>query len=383
MIDIISIKRKRNIVARVITVLLVMVLSAMAASVSYGYAAADAAGVPIREAHRVKVGDTKYCVFVCDNAALTPSKISGMTDNELTEEILRLSGFCMKQANCRKSKHEALDVDGWVKKGGSFMLSQNDIDRLRSASPSTGSPVKLHMDLLISTDPYIEDTQEQVPAEAQEQKPGEAEEQQPVNEETQAPAEEQEQKPAEAGEQQPAPEETQAQAETQEQKPAETEEQQPATEEAQATAAAEEQQPEVSQPDNKSRSAYSTYKLLSPELLFVVVAAESDASAGEDNCSEGKSADRGIKNGGVAENPTNKEVLPELRTIAMTDRKGPPLEETLKDGTPVTLTWIEPDKHEDSGERSFRHYLPAVLAGLAVTAAAASAVIIRRREKDR
>ena len=81
-------------------------------------------------------------------------------------------------------------------------------------------------------------------------------------------------------------------------------------------------------------------------------------------------------------------MLPELRTINMTDRAGPPIEETLKDGSPVSLEWIEPKQNGYEGEASFTDRIPGGIAGLAVMAAVAAAAVsavvfaVKRREKE-
>ena len=86
--------------------------------------------------------------------------------------------------------------------------------------------------------------------------------------------------------------------------------------------------------------------------------------------------------------PSDEEMLPELRTINMTDRSGPPIEETLKDGSPVSLEWIEPKQNGYEGGSSFTDRFPGGIAGLAVMAAVAAAAVVgvvfvvKRREKE-
>ncbi len=139
---------------------------------------------------------------------------------------------------------------------------------------------------------------------------------------------------------------------------------------------------------------YSTFKRLSPRILFIAVATEEDAALGEDICEEEqkkpqkqtkkpqrRSSVPSDKGGGEPE-----EMLPEYRTISMTDRSGGPLEETLKDGTPVTLEWVEPDRHaaSDAG-KSFLDHIPGGIYGLAAAGVAAAAVIafaVTRRKRE-
>lgn len=389
----------RNIAVRVLAVLLMMLLTVTVTFVSYGYAAEDEAdAAPVRESHRVKVGDRKYCVFVCDNAVLTPGKIGKMTDNELTVEILRRSGFYMMQANCRKEDHEAMDAEDWIKKGGSFMLSQKDIDSLRGARPSDGKPVKLHMDLLISTDPYVEEKEDsdvkddKSAGDKDGQKPAHDEEKKSQDEDNLKPAGSDDQESGSDAEQgTPVPGDQTDTAENGDNDPAgPSGDENPGDDAADnnggddaADNSDDNEDSEASEeikPEKKSRRTYSTYKLLRPELLFVVVATKADASEEDDSCREDRTADRGDKDGDEGDGDPGEEMLPEFRTIAMTDREGPPLEKTLEDGTPVTLTWEEPEKHADSPERPVTHYLPAALAGLGLIAAAAAVVAVRKRK---
>jgi hypothetical protein len=79
-------------------------------------------------------------------------------------------------------------------------------------------------------------------------------------------------------------------------------------------------------------------------------------------------------------------MLPEFRTINMTDRSGGPLEDTLKDGDPVNLEWIEPAKHHGDGGGSLIERIPGGMAGLAliavlILAAFATAVYAAVRHK--
>ncbi len=124
---------------------------------------------------------------------------------------------------------------------------------------------------------------------------------------------------------------------------------------------------------------YSTFKRTSPRLLFAVVATEEDAKYGEDICQEEKKPEqkKKQKTKKVSSKPEapEEELLPEFRTINMADRSGEPIEETLKDGSPVDLEWIEPKDTGKDEKSSFIDRIPGGMTGLAVMAAAAAAAI--------
>lgn len=138
---------------------------------------------------------------------------------------------------------------------------------------------------------------------------------------------------------------------------------------------------------------YSTFKRLSPRILFIAVATEEDAALGEDICEEEPKKPQKQKKKPTRDSSSSdaggepEEMLPEYRTISMTDRSGGPLEETLKDGTPVTLEWVEPDRHADSeAGSSFIDRIPGGIYTLAAVGAAAIfaiafAVSRKRREE--
>ena len=253
-------------------------------------------GAPIREVHKVAVGNKAYCLFVTDNVVLTPAEISAMSDDELNAEVQKQSGLYLTETNCTDASHKAISAETWNKSHGKLFLSEQDIQSIRSASPADGAPVKLYLDMQIAD--------------------------------------------------------------------------------------------KVSE-DGEPETSYSTYKRLSPSLMFIAVASEADAGAGEDYC-EAKpvkpetppaAVDDG---GGDAGEPA--EILPEERTIKMADRSGPPVPDTLKDGDPVTLEWIEPGRNADSdSEKSFLDHIPGGAAGLVAAAAAAAAVVyvVRRKRKEK
>lgn len=352
---------KRGIIRTGAAAMIMVILLARAfISVPDTYAAADKKetkknekevslenAVPIREVHKINVDGEKYCFFVQNNVIITPQEVSSMSDNELTEEILRRAGLYIKTANCTKASHKAVSSDGWISKGGSFKLSDSDIKSIRAASPSSGVSVRLHMDVGISTEPAPEEAA--LPDEQNQQ-----------DQATEEPGgEQQESSQTDAGDQ--TNPENQADAEN----PQTTENQ-------------------VMQED--TRKIYTTYTLNSPELLFVAVATEEDAEKEEAACQPSGSANRGQS--GISDSAARdkEDMLPEFRTVKMTDRSGGPLEETLKDGTPVSLTWIDPDKHFSGDDSStLLQKFPGGAAGLAyiigIAAAAAGAIIfvIRRR----
>lgn len=146
--------------------------------------------------------------------------------------------------------------------------------------------------------------------------------------------------------------------------------------------------------ENEEEPLYSTFKRTSPRLLFAVVATEEDAKYGEDICIEDQQpAQKKDKKQTKTRIPKVKEpaappeeMLPEYRTISMVDRSGAPVEETLLDGDPVTLEWIEPTKIDNAEEESFFDRIPGGIAGAAamgcgVLAAAGAVIIAVRRRK--
>ena len=144
---------------------------------------------------------------------------------------------------------------------------------------------------------------------------------------------------------------------------------------------------------------YTTYRKIAPEIIFIAVATEEDAKSGDEICEEpekkqdaqpAKKAVK-LKTPKLPKLPkvstTEEDMLPELRTINMADRSGPPVEDTLKDGSPVSLEWIEPGRQKDN-ELSFIDRIPGGYIGLAAAAAvligllAALIAVMRRRRED-
>lgn len=131
---------------------------------------------------------------------------------------------------------------------------------------------------------------------------------------------------------------------------------------------------------------YTTYKKTSPRLLFVVVATEEDAKLGEDICEAIQEKPKKEKIPSMPGGGGDSETLPEYRTVNMEDRSGEPVEDTLEDGDPVNLEWIEPGKSDEDG-KSFIDYVPGRYWGLAAFIAALAALIIfiiikRRRDEE-
>ena len=357
---------RRTVCVRIASLLLALMFAVMFASPQFVFAEEEKSqDKPLREVHKVGIQNGVYCFFVQHNVVLTPEDIRSRTDEELTAFILDKAGLYIKEANCRLAKHKAIQAKDWPEKNGVLFLSAPDINTLREIEPADGAPVKMYMDLMISKDNGKKDTKDTG-----------------KTEETAKPSESGES--AETGE-------TGESAET-----AETGESGESGESGDSAEPA----------DEKDQQPYSTYKKISPELIFVAVATEADAASGEDICIE-EATDEStqetakptetVKPKVKKQKPTaapsapsasEEEMLPELRTINMTDRSGPPIEETLKDGSPVSLEWIEPKQNGYEGEASFTDRIPGGIAGLAVMAAVAAAAVIavifevKRKEKE-
>ena len=329
---------RRTVCVRIASLLLALMFAVMFVSPQFVFAEDEKSqDKPLREVHKVGLENGVYCFFVTHNVVLTPEDISSKTDEELSAYILDKAGLYMKEANCRLAKHKAIQAKDWPEKNGVLFISATDIDTIRGIEPAEGAPVKMYMDLMISKDS------------------GKTEE------------------TADASE----------------------------TGDSAETGDSGETADDTVQP-------YSTYKKISPELIFIAVATETDAASGEDICEE-EAVDESTpepakpaqpakpaevkkpkikKPTATPAAPSDEEMLPELRTINMTDRSGPPIEETLKDGSPVSLEWIEPKQNGYEGESSFTDRFPGGIAGLAVMAAVAAAAVvavvfaIKRREKE-
>ncbi len=331
--------RKQNKTGRrLAAVLAALLMAVLIVPASPSFAEKDGepnAAVALREAHKVKVGNKKYCFFVDHYVVFTRAEIESLVPDDpdeesadgedgdaeggaaagndetaeekdysdLTMEILKRAGLYMKEANCTDPKHKAITAEDWVKKGGSFRLYDEDIASILEAAPEDGKPVKIDMDLIL----YTKESADK-------------------------------------------------------------------------------------QPEN----GYTTFKTTGPRLLYIAIATEEDAKEGEDICKEEQKPAEKKKEKKIAKKKIkpiktpseSEEMLPEYRTINMADRSGAPVEDTLQDGTPVTLEWVEPDKYDSEGGKSWIDRIPGRYAGLAVIAAAAAAavaaivVIGKRRRKD-
>ena len=137
------------------SILMTVLFTVMLASVGLAYAETEGSETadPLREVHKVAVDGKSYCFFVDHNVVMTPKEISEKTDEELIAWILDCAGLYMKETNCKIESHKAITAKDWTKKGGRFLLSAEDIASLREAVPEDGKPVKLYMDLKISTKP--------------------------------------------------------------------------------------------------------------------------------------------------------------------------------------------------------------------------------------
>ncbi len=332
-----------GVLTMVIPVLLIVLMILMSSGSVYAAKEAkekkDVNGdKPIREVHQVKVGDTKYCFFVTHNVVLTPEDVSEMSDDELTAEILQQSGLYIRKTNCRKPSHGIITVNQFSRKDKEIFLSEDDLNEIRMAEPVDGEPVKLHMDLRIIDG--TEDAKKDKDKDKDKEKDKIGDNDGTDGEDSDQPDGEEE---------------------------------------------GEEEEEEEDLPDN----VYSTFKRTSPRILFMAIATPTDAAYGEDICVEDKKKDNG-KEKDFPDGPDKdeKEMLPEFRTINMTDRSGGPLEDTLKDGDPFSLEWIEPAKQQGDGQGSLIDRIPGGMAGLAfiavlILAAFATAVYAAIRHKRR
>lgn len=369
------------LVVRLAAVMLAALLIAVSLPVDFAYAAGDskksktkkAAPVvnseePIREVHKVGVGNKKYCFFVTHNVVMTPKEISsfGNNDEKLTNEVLKRAGLYMKESNCKNEKHQVIEPKAWRKSGGTLSLGQVEIyeEEKESSEDDPAEPVE-PADTGDGSDP------------AEPVEPSDTGDGGDTTE------------PADTGD-------GDNTADTPTGK----------TVKIDAVEALRMANPSDGDPvrlymdvivttetpkkgSSKEPKKYSTFKKdspNSPKLIYIAVATEKDAKLGESICEEKKPKEEKQKNikpgpdGGEGE-----EMLPEYRSISMTDRSGGPIEPTLKDGDPVTLEWIEPGRQTDSeGEQTgfFDHAwaIPALAAG-ALALAAALVLILRRRRK--
>ena len=366
--------RRRRVCMRTASVLLALVFTVMSVSpVSVLAKSEKSPEKPLREVHKVGIDKSLYCFFVQHNVVLTPEEIAEKTTyEELNEYILDKAGLYLKESNCKLEKHKAIPIGKWKKKDAVIFLSAEDLVSIRTAEPADGEPLKMYMDLLISNEAgfaaEMEAAEEAEAALEEAEKPEEPEE---------AP------KDADAGE---APD---AEVTDTPEDAVNAED----TEETEDTEAADDKDDtgDAEEPEEEKPVPYSTYKLISPELIFIAVATKTDAESGEDICKDltpSKNKDKSRRSSAPDGDSEDEEMLPEYRTIDMADRSGAPIEETLKDGDPVTLEWIEPKHNGVEGEASFTDRIPGGKTGLLVisvmAAAAAGAIVfaVKRNKAD-
>ena len=330
----------------VLTLILILIVM-LSASADAAYAADKDTGgdKPIREVHQVDIDGTEYCFFVTHNVVLTPEEIAGMTDEELSDEIIARSGLFMKKTNCRKPSHKIILPANWSSSDRIIYLSDSDIEDIRGAVPEEGFPVKLHMDLKIADGarPETGDKRE----DRDESRDGDENRDEAFDGGGSDDGGDTDGDSKDDG---------------------------------------------GGKKEDDADNVYSTYRKLSPRIIFIAVVTEADAAYGEEVCTwEDKPSKLpdGKNNGSGGSGKDKKDMLPEFRTIAMPDRSGGPLEDTLKDGNPVTLEWVEPAKHmEDVEPSSLLDRIPGGAAGLAVlilllaaaAGVAAYAAVKHRRE---
>ena len=380
--------------ASILLILLVIIASVFCGTLITSLAQ-GAAAEPVRCLHKVKVGDKSYCFFAESNVVLTPGEIAvsedgkARTDEELTALILERAGFYMKEPNCNDSSHSEITVEEWTKDKGSFSLSKADLAAIRGASPKDGAPVKLYIDPLISTEKasgklsgstasVISQTAVTAPAEGSADDP------------SADPAD------PSGGSADPAADPTNPSGGSAD----------PATDPTDPSGGSTDPAANPTNPSGGSADPvvppepvpeeitwYSVSALTSPSLLFVVIATDKDAEYIEEICepveeevkeeaSEQPKPAAPVKTPKVPKVTAPEETLPEFKTIKMYDRSGGPLEETLKDGDPVTLEWIAPKGN--ANKKTFLDYIPGGALGLAAIAAAGAliAFVIVKKKKD-
>ena len=382
--------RRRAAILLVLLIILAMVLGQMV------FASND--GGPIRSAHKVKAGDKSFCFFVANNVTLTQSELAGMDDETLVKEILKRTGLFIKEASCNDPQHPLIPVDEWIAAGNTLGLSEEDIAAIRAADPAEGKSAKFHMDIQFTLKPEDKEPPAEEPGEGEDPgddpsadpgddpaadpgdepapNPGEDPATDPGNDpaadtsddtavdQGEAPATEPGDAPSEdtGGDpgddpsadpgddpaadpgDEPVPDPSDDPVPDPGDDPAPDPSDEPAPDQGDDPAPDPSDDPEDEQPEE--REIYTTYKLTSPELLFVVIVRDEDAGVTEDECDPVEPA--------LPEEPeipempeipdisVPAEMLPEYRKIDMVDKSGAPLTPVLEDGEPVELTWIEP-----------------------------------------
>ena len=377
----------------------------------------------IRTVHRIEAGDSTYCFSVEKNVVISESELAEMGDDEeLTAQILERAGLFIQESSCRSDEHPAITMEEWLKDGNTLSLSEEDLALIRQAKPVEGRPVKLHLDVFFTLQADEDKAKEEAEKQAETADPedpsgktdpadpGEpsdpAEPSEPAEPsdpaEPSEPADPREPSepgeptdpagltdPADPGEPSDSAEPSDPAEPADPSEPAEpSDPAEPAdpSEPAEPSDPAEPADPsEPAEPEEPEqpfeRPVYSTYKLTSPELLFVVIAYDSDAAVPEDECEEPEVPEMPempelpeIPEISIPEVP--QDILPEYRKIEMKDKSGTPLPPVLEDGEPVELIWIEPQKGIDADTaRSWVEKYPGGMAGLGGTIAALGAAI--------
>ncbi len=375
-------------------------------------------GGPIRSAHKVKAGEKSFCFFVASNVTLTQSELSGMDDETLVKEILKRTGLFIKEASCNDPQHPLISVDEWTASGNTLGLSEEDIAAIRAADPAEGKSAKFHMDIQFTLKPEEKETPADDPAEDKDKEPAEDQSEDPADDPGKDPAADISGDTAEDQGEAPATDPGDALAEDPEATPSDDpapdtgDEPLPDPGEDPAPDPGDEPLPDPGEdpapepgddpaPDPgddpeqpEEREIYTTYKLTSPELLFVVIVADEDAGAAEDECEPVEPALP--EEPEVPEMPEivipdisePTEILPEYRKIDMVDKSGAPLTPLLEEGEPVELTWIEPKNTIDPEKaKNWIESFPGGEIGFgglmaAITAACIAAFIVNRRKDD-
>ena len=353
--------RRSAVILLVLLVILALVLGQMVF--------ASNEGGPIRSAHKVKAGEKSFCFFVANNVVLTQSELASLDDDALVKEIMKRTGLFIKEASCNDPEHVLISVDEWTAAGNTLGISEDDIASLRQAAPTEGRSAKFHMDVLFTLKPE----EKEKPVEEPEEGEGPAED--PADDPSDDPADDQ------GGDVSGNPEEV-------------------VTED---TSDSQEDPPEDDPIDNQEGDVsgnpegpeiYTTYKLTSPELLFIVIVADEDAAAIEDSCDPAEPAlpeepeEPEIPELEIPDIEEPTEMLPEYRKIDMVDKSGAPLTPVLEDGEPVELVWIEPNNTIDPEKaKNWIESFPGGAIGLGGSIAALAAVGIgifaamRKREE--
>ena len=429
--------------ASILLILLVIIASMFGGTIITSLAQGESPD-PVRYLHKVKIGDKSYCFFVEKNVVLTPSEIAKKengeprTDEELTALILEKAGLYMKEPNCNESSHSRITFADWTKDKGSFSLSKADLESLRGAAPKDGSTVKLYIDPLISTEKASKPAAPSVISPTAATTPTEpAEGSTDTNGESTNPSGESTDPATDPSD--PSSGSTDPATDPSDPSGGSTD---PATDPSDPSGGSTDPATDPSDPsggstdpatdptdpsggstdpatdptDPSSGSAdpvvppvpvpeeitwYPVSALTSPSLLFVVVATEKDSKYVEEICEAKKEASKEETTAETTVQPQTvapvkkpktpkavtppEETLPEFKTIKMYDRSGGPLEETLKDGDPVTLTWITP-KGNSTSKKSFFDRIPGGVLGLAAIAAAvgfiAFAIVKRKKSSE-